>query len=597
MPSLSLLLMSMTLAALPTATAPPAVSPDAAARATLRQVAQMTPAQQQAWLRELKSRLDWADRLTLKPKEAARQQTRIAALLQQKTVSLQTVLQLLRELDGREKDAIARLVAQYRSQVYETFHDQGQPFHERQEAWYQVWDKWQQAGSPVDQQDRLMDWLAGAIRNSAADKIGPLPVTPQFAAQREPPTLPTLPPIAKVVPPAAIVNESEGDSPIFVGRKLGQSPKKAAEDLDAGKVGVVRHPLESAPPLPEPIVAAPQPNRRTAGVVVAPPAEVAAIEGPRPPHAVPVIVPDRRNIEQRPAAEQLAAALPPRLRQRRPVTVAVPAEAAAPSLVLRAPQTAAEPHATTTTTTGPARGDMNRSDDLSAALPKPPAVGQQSGPQASAALTPARLSPRATIEPRPALNGKEPPARPSPWDHDLIAMLPVARPIPPMASPREGDSPIFVGRKLGQSPIPSPAAETKPAAVVATAPAVRVNTEELTAQIAGNNLSLRNLEAELDEKQPWDAVRLEAVVARLDTLVVKHQDLLLFRDLTTPAEQVLLGSIRSPQQALAALKEQVAAACRRARGSDFTDTETQRQAELRRLDALATRLDNLGVEP
>ena len=41
--------------------APPPVSPDKAdadARETLRQVVAMTPLQQQAWLRELKARLD-----------------------------------------------------------------------------------------------------------------------------------------------------------------------------------------------------------------------------------------------------------------------------------------------------------------------------------------------------------------------------------------------------------------------------------------------------------------------------------------------------------------------------------------------------------
>ena len=36
----------------------------------------MTPPQQQAWLRELKARLDWANRLTLSPEEAARQHDR-----------------------------------------------------------------------------------------------------------------------------------------------------------------------------------------------------------------------------------------------------------------------------------------------------------------------------------------------------------------------------------------------------------------------------------------------------------------------------------------------------------------------------------------
>ena len=104
MRSLHLLVMSLVLLAAPAARGDEAA---AAARATLRRVAAMTPQQQQAWLRELKSRLDWANRLALSPADAVRQEARVAAMLHQKTVSMQALLELVRESNTRERDAVA----------------------------------------------------------------------------------------------------------------------------------------------------------------------------------------------------------------------------------------------------------------------------------------------------------------------------------------------------------------------------------------------------------------------------------------------------------------------------------------------------------
>ncbi len=178
-----LLLASMMLLAAPTA------GPDKAESSThdtLRQVAAMTPPQQQAWLRELKARLDWANRLTLPPEETARQRDRVAALLQQKDVSFQTLLQLVRERNEREQEAVVQLVQKYRGQVYKTFQGQGPTFTERQEAWYRVWGLWEAAGRPADQRNRLLVWLEGGIRNSMPGKVSPLPPDPQFTAPSEP---------------------------------------------------------------------------------------------------------------------------------------------------------------------------------------------------------------------------------------------------------------------------------------------------------------------------------------------------------------------------------------------------------------------------
>ena len=124
-----------------------------------------------------------------------------------------------------------------------------------------------------------------------------------------------------------------------------------------------------------------------------------------------------------------------------------------------------------------------------------------------------------------------------------------------------------------------------------------MNTEELTAQIAGNNMALRTLEAQLDEKRDWSVEQLETVVQRLENLIVKNKDLALFRDLISPAEQALVGSPASPRPVFSSAAAQIAAARKRTQGSDFPGSKAQRQADLRRLDELSARLNTATKEP
>ena len=79
-------------------------------------------------------------------------------------------------------------------------------------------------------------------------------------------------------------------------------------------------------------------------------------------------------------------------------------------------------------------------------------------------------------------------------------------------------------------------------------------------------------------------------------VVVKNRDLTLFRDLITPAQQALVGQIASPRPLISQLANRIVEVRSRVQGGDFAGTEAQRQAELRRLDALSTRLGNLAAE-
>ena len=66
-------------------------------------------------------------------------------------------------------------------------------------------------------------------------------------------------------------------------------------------------------------------------------------------------------------------------------------------------------------------------------------------------------------------------------------------------------------------------------------PAVEINLTELNARIGGYNLTLRALEAELDEQHGWTAQRLAPLVERLKGLVAQQSDLATYRRLVPAA--------------------------------------------------------------
>jgi hypothetical protein len=140
----------------------------------------MEPAQQQQWLRELEERLDRVYGLAPKPEEAPKKKASYNKLLHQKTVSWETLRGLVQETAQREKAAIARLAAQYRIQIYDTFRNERGPYLQRHEALRRVVAAWEQSGKDFMQQGKLVAWLEAAIHNSTGANIAPLPEDPQF---------------------------------------------------------------------------------------------------------------------------------------------------------------------------------------------------------------------------------------------------------------------------------------------------------------------------------------------------------------------------------------------------------------------------------
>jgi hypothetical protein len=122
---------------------------------------------------------------------------------------------------------------------------------------------------------------------------------------------------------------------------------------------------------------------------------------------------------------------------------------------------------------------------------------------------------------------------------------------------------------------------------------VEVNVDELEARIAGSNMGFRTIESELDEKGAWDAARLEPLAERLKVLVIRRNDLSLFRDLVPADQRSSVGRLEEPRSAISELGARIFEARKAASGDEFKGTERERRAELERLDALSRRLADL----
>ncbi len=123
---------------------------------------------------------------------------------------------------------------------------------------------------------------------------------------------------------------------------------------------------------------------------------------------------------------------------------------------------------------------------------------------------------------------------------------------------------------------------------------VKVNVEELESQIAASNLALRELEADLTEKTAWTAAKLEPLADRLKTLVVRQNDLGLFRDALPKERQAEVTKLETPRSAISQLSARVVEARNRANDSQFSGDDVERRAELARLDAVSHRLAELA---
>ena len=132
---------------------------------------------------------------------------------------------------------------------------------------------------------------------------------------------------------------------------------------------------------------------------------------------------------------------------------------------------------------------------------------------------------------------------------------------------------------------------------VSTGPAAaRVNLNELAARVAGYNLALRGVEAELAAKGTWNADRLAPLAARLQFLASRRRDLELIRGLLPDAEQAVLVQAEPLRAAVAQLARRIVEARSRTAGADFPGDPSDRDAELKVLEALSTTLAEIVAD-
>ncbi len=136
----------------------------------------------------------------------------------------------------------------------------------------------------------------------------------------------------------------------------------------------------------------------------------------------------------------------------------------------------------------------------------------------------------------------------------------------------------------------------QPDEVAPAASRVEVNLDELTARIAGANLALRALEAELEKSWTFNGRRLGPLVDRLSTLAARHSDLAVFRQLISAGQRSLVGRLESPRAAISQMAARVYEARTHANAPDFRATPTEREAELRYLDEISRQLARLAAE-
>ncbi len=120
-----------------------------------------------------------------------------------------------------------------------------------------------------------------------------------------------------------------------------------------------------------------------------------------------------------------------------------------------------------------------------------------------------------------------------------------------------------------------------------------VNLIELAARIAGTNMALRGVEAQLSKTRKWDATQLTTIVAALKQLCDRRDDLTLFRNLLPESKRRLVGQLESARAAISQCSARMSETRSRIDSRIFDSRPKQREEELKRLDVLSRQLAKL----
>jgi len=516
----------------------------------LQRIAELDRAAQQQVLRRLEERLGAAADRVLPDRQAKPLKAELRQTLRRKMLSWDDLRSLLGQLDRLETAAVEQLSRQYRIQTYRAFAADRSAYERRQRAWRDVERAWRSSDSPLWQRDRLIAWLGTAVERSRPGHIAALPPAPVFGEPTQARPAPSTvtqaaPPASDAVPsaPSASSADPESSEPL---REPTPEPG----------------PAEPAPPRPpRPAPARPaepgsepssEPGTPSMRKVSPPPSAIVRPEADTATDAPPIpeTTPDPLPSPIRESVPEVAVEPQPNAPRRTQPLDLPPLPEPAVAVVVRADSESPDADSPLMERAAPAEPHR--------AAP-PPSGGSYSWlPQLLPPMPDGRAGhPEDTVPALPLLHSD--------------ARREFAGP------PRRVELGRLIGSELEDLPERAPPVisalayvDPPPLAVPPTEPTVDVNREELRARIAGTNLALRALEAEIDRKSAWPIGELATFTARLERLAARADDLRLFLDLLEPTERRLFESPRSPLPVAAQLRGQIAAARRRVALDDMS---------------------------
>jgi hypothetical protein len=559
-------------------------------------VKSMDATQREQWLSAVERRLDSANRILLPPADADKKKAQNDAVLHQKSIPLDALRGLLRDLDSREKSAMLKLNQDYRIQLNKSWRSKPDIFNQRLDAALRVQAAWDAAGRPFDQQEKMVSWLSEAMKSISSEEIGPLPADPRFdqieeKASTEPNSPPTPP------KPQGVETDKTIDSQLATGQPKAVQPKAVQQTTEqpatvqpATVQPATVQPATVQPATVQPATVQPatvQPklqedktpslreDKAASGKVISPTTE------PTPP------APDRPRdlVDGQVLRVQSAAEMPVITKHSAQVSVPIVdfgPEPEEPLATLAAfsqeVQTISTRALSTTSLPNVPRTHLPWATLSADADPWPAQANRQS--EAAAEKTPPVETQVNITKPsneRPDFQSKD-------------AALPDGN-IPRTNKLTSKDIAGGKTKPPYSSATPLQAGEEKMAGANAW-----VNVANLAARIAGYNSSVRDLQAGLDEDQPWTSLQIEPLLGRLKSLQRQRIDLEIVRELAPEGQRAGLAECISLKDVISLLGTRIFEARAAAAGTAFSGTRVQRQVELDRLDSFSRELAAIAAE-
>jgi len=166
---------------------------------------------------------------------------------------------------------------------------------------------------------------------------------------------------------------------------------------------------------------------------------------------------------------------------------------------------------------------------------------------------------------------------------------PMARTVLKPTIPSDISPPRVASRAAKGQPTPPMEKPSSPGKI----PAITVNMGELSSRVAGTNMALRSLEAELDSKKNLTVDELDSMVGRLNRLATRRKDLALYLEVISPQQRATVARLESPRTVIMQLQSRLDTARTDAAGPYFVGSESDRQTVLWLLDKLSRTLGKL----